>query len=151
MRGENWGCLRPKIWSIGTSPRARGKRRIAVSPRCHVGNIPACAGKTKPRSGNHCGQAEHPRVRGENAGHLRSCFWPVGTSPRARGKLRALTHSYHLIGNIPACAGKTTVRHDVYPSETEHPRVRGENRRHSESHPGSSGTSPRARGKLQSA
>ena len=73
---------------------------------------------------------EHPRVRGENLFIL--------VRPRLR------------LGNIPACAGKTSLLMTPLYIPQEHPRVRGENGFAYSLHEIHSGTSPRARGKLLS-
>ena len=52
-----------------------------------------------------------------------------------------------LLRNIPACAGKTTVRELDTETEKEHPRVRGENIDACDAIEIDPGTSPRARGK----
>ena len=127
MRGENI-CVR-KLWV-----RKRG-------------NIPACAGKTNPRHAMLLRIPEHPRVRGENRKKPQHGTEPVGTSPRARGKLRGRHGVCYRQRNIPACAGKTCWRiGSVVPLE-EHPRVRGENKPLDEWILTHIGTSPRARGK----
>ena len=126
-RGENTGGeSTPRIGS-GTSPRTRGKRGLEKRGELGRRNIPACAGKTFPDRTGPGRTAEHPRVRGENAGASARLRGNLGTSPRARGKRRQKSFFGVAFGNIPACAGKTCrvdARHVNLP---EHPRVRGEN------------------------
>ena len=112
-----------------------------------AGNIPACAGKTGGFRGVPGSNQEHPRVRGENSGAGISGSWAIGTSPRARGKQRLIHAEPPKVRNIPACAGKTSQRHQQRSHNPEHPRVRGENTSGTISVASSMGTSPRARGK----
>ena len=86
MRGENIFPLSITQSGSGTSPRARGKLRIASLKQSHTGNIPACAGKTDPHQLKQQKKMEHPRVRGENDGCSLRWYAKQGTSPRARGK-----------------------------------------------------------------
>ena len=107
MRGENGWLILKYVMPLGTSPRARGKRRTLLLRLLRLRNIPACAGKTTRFIFSNVAMAEHPRVRGENTVQLNSLLNLFGTSPRARGKrfegiLAAVSHR-----NIPACAGKT--------------------------------------------
>ena len=147
MRGENFECLVVLDFRGGTSPRARGKRQHELLCFRGQGNIPACAGKTVA----HCFckevAGEHPRVRGEN--QRSSCYRGVeeGTSPRARGKLGVGRLARCLFGNIPACAGKTSIIDTTPVLSEEHPRVRGENGIMGAPGGSGNGTSPRARGK----
>ena len=77
--------------------------------------------------------------------------WAVGTTPRARGKLRFARRGRAVVGNNPACAGKTSTLTCRCPQPTEQPRVRGENTAKRAFQPALKGTTPRARGKLTSA
>ena len=110
------------------------------------GIIPACAGSTGRVLSFSLRERDHPRVRGE---HRRS--WPPamhgeGSSPRARGALKARPAVLGCVGIIPACAGSTMRGEQVGALGGDHPRVRGEH-----SDPGCAphtraGSSPRARG-----
>ena len=113
--------------SIGTSPRARGKPRPGPPCRSDQRNIPACAGKTIPRSIWYVTGEEHPRVRGENIYTFSHGLLQIGTSPRARGKLSPALSFADDPRNIPACAGKTVSVINGTLDWQEHPRVRGEN------------------------
>ena len=131
----------------GTSPRARGKLLPAIASTESLRNIPACAGKTLHHAGSAGNISEHPRVRGEN---LANSPWEkaiIGTSPRARGKLKDFAGNVGTWRNIPACAGKTLGNQHASHAAKEHPRVRGENFWLSVLMVAMAGTSPRARGK----
>ena len=134
-------------YGSGTSPRARGKLRIAPMKSRDKRNIPACAGKTHRHEYRRWGFPEHPRVRGENTGEMMQSLSQRGTSPRARGKLLKKAITRENVRNIPACAGKTSMVGVSGAWVTEHPRVRGENRPEHMATVTSEGTSPRARGK----
>ncbi len=68
-RGENLLINRISGKRRGTSPLARGKLRMSMCSPIRRGNIPARAGKTGFRRITWSLTAEHPRSRGENAGH----------------------------------------------------------------------------------
>ena len=68
MRGENSPVTCQCSRTSGSSPHARGKRRVAKFPLEFPGLIPACAGKTLVRSLPWLHSGAHPRMRGENAG-----------------------------------------------------------------------------------
>ena len=131
----------------GSSPRGRGKRTRVGDQGSDDRLIPAWAGKTThPVTRQDRGRA-HPRVGGEN---VASKDWPLivaGSSPRGRGKRRRFQLEGWLPGLIPAWAGKTRTRSAPGPSSRAHPRVGGENSVIVYSTPGSTGSSPRGRGK----
>ena len=86
-------------------------------------------------------------MRGENCCVPRRGTGTHGTSPRARGKLIGFCSCGKALRNIPACAGKTSIRSAAIRQDKEHPRVRGENSTNAASMSLGEGTSPRARGK----
>ena len=147
MRGENSFPRQIQTDSGGTSPRARGKHAMLGIAIANIRNIPACAGKTNSPVKGLIRWPEHPRVRGENLPVMVPRKSLRGTSPRARGKHKALAQAGCNNGNIPACAGKTFNCVESSFRGQEHPRVRGENRLSQSGKTICSGTSPRARGK----
>ena len=74
----------------GSSPRVRGKR----SQVCHLHQfcrlIPARAGKTRGHPVHRLKEAAHPRACGENIWDVLKPIRDAGSSPRVRGKLRAV-------------------------------------------------------------
>ena len=84
--GENGRGVEPRRRRAGSSPRVRGKpcRTGPVSMRS--GLIPACAGKTLPRSKTRHASWAHPRVCGENLIGMHARIPCEGSSPRVRGK-----------------------------------------------------------------
>ena len=148
MRGENASIACETSMPPGTSPRARGKPGSRPSGNASLRNIPACAGKTIGAPWCVEPPREHPRVRGENQPNPNHYGDPLGTSPRARGKLATQRRTATASRNIPACAGKTAQHRGTAGQYGEHPRVRGENPHHWFNLFWRIGTSPRARGKL---
>ena len=94
----------------GSSPRMRGKLCRAIKVICHIGLIPAYAGKTRRRPHAHRPRWAHPRVCGENLCQLIPAKTRMGSSPRMRGKRRRRNHHRIRRGLIPAYAGKTPSR-----------------------------------------
>ena len=87
-------------------------------------------------------------MRGENWSGMCHLLGGLGTSPRARGKPDTFDDVINVVGNIPACAGKTAGTPKHSRRHAEHPRVRGENHGEFPHATSRTGTSPRARGKL---
>ena len=70
-----------------------------------------------------------------------------GSSPRVRGKRPGAEGMKRDAGLIPACAGKTLVRHMFITQRPAHPRVCGENASPETTLVYLQGSSPRVRGK----
>ena len=71
----------------------------------------------------------------------------MGTPPRARGRPCFSLCYWVLLGNTPACAGKTQGWPTDVSTLREHPRVRGEDEPHRWMRSDATGTPPRARGR----
>ena len=142
--GNGHGGYAQAGWNI---PAYAGKTLVTVLHFPKPEDIPAYAGKTHSSDGVFAGAWEHPRVCGENK--PRSRCWPCayGTSPRMRGKQRCVSGRNLLRRNIPAYAGKTPRWSKQCSTNTEHPRVCGENGGTLETTLLGKGTSPRMRGK----
>ena len=134
--------------TAGSSPLARGKppvRRAEPHPRRL---IPARAGKTGFEAVDDLGAGAHPRSRGENCHAGGTQAARGGSSPLARGKLTGKYVAIAATRLIPARAGKTT---PIVPEEDTlqaHPRSRGENSDAFCAQLETLGSSPLARGKL---
>ena len=74
---------------------------------------------------------------------------PSGSSPRARGAHRRPSAQRRVAGIIPACAGSTVLGWPARCSRRDHPRVRGEHPAVQTARRGPAGSSPRARGALE--
>ena len=72
--------------SPGTSPRVRGKQRLAGALLLPHGYIPARAGEARKLSPRCPAATVHPRACGGSAGRLPPLTIVQGTSPRVRGK-----------------------------------------------------------------
>ena len=130
----------------GSSPHARGAR---LSPRDHVGEegiIPACAGSTRSGAASPRSRRDHPRMRGEHVSHGAHGPLPRGSSPHARGALRADAMEAWRWGIIPACAGSTPLPIHHHLMEEDHPRMRGEHLVWRCCSASMAGSSPHARG-----
>ena len=146
--GENKAVRDLRVTLVGSSPRGRGKHRLVqdLPPASRL--IPAWAGKTSTTQTASPSGPAHPRVGGEN--HWAAVYAPVatGSSPRGRGKQVQFLESRAFDGLIPAWAGKTPSKPRVISQPGAHPRVGGENSCWESWPCGSSGSSPRGRGKL---
>jgi len=146
VRGEHKRKGRRVGRPRGSSPRARGARRMAGENPHLRGIIPACAGSTGTRGACTSWRGDHPRVRGE---HLAKGVRETnleGSSPRARGALINEPLPDPDEGIIPACAGSTVVPTLCDCAHRDHPRVRGEHDASTSNSVGVTGSSPRARG-----
>ena len=147
MRGEDSVSIQAVNACYETPPRARGRHPIRVFKHAFFRNTPACAGKTVLRLLLMKPTRKHPRVRGEDI-HRVVCYFSYGeTPPRARGRRVAPCAIPELIGNTPACAGKTSGSGRTSGSGQKHPRVRGEDIIVTGWPFTSSETPPRARGR----
>ena len=160
----------PRDAEGGSSPRARGAHRHRRARRLPPGIIPACAGSTPAPQASADGCRDHPRVRGEHNLRRRCRVPHTGSSPRARGALAAGElpadasgiipacagstelgrRRRGLMGIIPACAGSTGPGAVLWRWFRDHPRVRGEHYIPQIDPEQDTGSSPRARGALDS-
>ena len=79
-----WGVPRPRAVA-GSSPLARGLRRLLAARAPHLGIIPARAGFTHPHGNRHPESGDHPRSRGVYAAATALMAAASGSSPLARG------------------------------------------------------------------
>ena len=145
--GENFLSIVLSCRLRGSSPRVRGKPRYDTHHMYRLGLIPACAGKTDVRCDPSRKISAHPRVCGENEAHCFGRALGIGSSPRVRGKRRAIAEHPHKPGLIPACAGKTSPALLTSRGARAHPRVCGENAICDIDPVAQEGSSPRVRGK----
>ena len=131
----------------GSSPRARGRRRLLLCGGQLHGFIPACAGETTTATSTGPPTKVHPRVRGGDSGRYEASADSTGSSPRARGRLERQEPRGLGAGFIPACAGETPARRVISPGSRVHPRVRGGDYTLGTRRPAGEGSSPRARGR----
>ena len=137
----------PRTDGSGSSPRVRGKL-ISFSASCGVcGLIPARAGKTLGLTQGQITRRAHPRACGENGRIGVPVSLASGSSPRVRGKRTSTVSPSLTTGLIPARAGKTRSVCAAARRERAHPRACGENVASASEWGGTTGSSPRVRGK----
>ena len=107
MRGEHPSFRKENSTRKGSSPHARGTRRLRLHEIVMRGIIPACAGNTVTRIVTTALTRDHPRMRGEHASHGRTNCPCGGSSPHARGTPLGYNVNVSSSGIIPACAGNT--------------------------------------------
>ena len=84
--GENFPGSMVMMALLGSSPRVRGKPRVAEGGGGGARLIPACAGKTVRYESKITPPTAHPRVCGENHSVCFLVRASAGSSPRVRGK-----------------------------------------------------------------
>ena len=146
--GENVLAAPMIDFTLGSSPRGRGKRTEVVDVAAASRLIPARAGKTLSGFFFTISLPAHPRAGGENLYMPRVNFNTPGSSPRGRGKLSRVGQLHDFLGLIPARAGKTPGNPHRQCTFAAHPRAGGENVGHVERDALVGGSSPRGRGKL---
>ncbi len=130
----------------GSSPLARGAPPAPAAGQRAAGLISARAGSTA-ESGRHRGRGwAHPRSRGEHRTISAAVGRTSGSSPLARGALRASWPRAEPAGLIPARAGSTCRQGLRLVADRAHPRSRGEHPRTVTVAVIDPGSSPLARG-----
>ena len=94
------------VW--GSSPLARGTPVFHAQRQVCTGLIPARAGNTGCSRTERRVHRAHPRSRGEHSSEPLTARTSQGSSPLARGTLRAANMGKNVIGLIPARAGNTS-------------------------------------------
>ena len=125
-RGEHSAAAWDSSSTTGSSPLARGARRVRTVHDGLRGLIPARAGSTPPRPRRSSGSGAHPRSRGEHATVAGATIGLLGSSPLARGALVGEVATEGTGGLIPARAGSTPVHTRRHWQGWAHPRSRGE-------------------------
>ena len=110
----------------GSSPLARGTRRLDFRGRWSRGLIPARAGNTDTVEKSVFTPRAHPRSRGEHLLKQGVITLEQGSSPLARGTLILIPPPYRSVGLIPARAGNTFRACACRARSGAHPRSRGE-------------------------
>ena len=149
-RGVYYNDIWPMVVGAGSSPLARGLRQAAARGGGFEGIIPARAGFTRAPIHVAIPSEDHPRSRGVYLPMLIVRIARPGSSPLARGLLRGSDHASPRRGIIPARAGFTAVRSRRRNSATDHPRSRGVYEFVSPPAGLRAGSSPLARGLLES-
>ena len=132
----------------GSSPLARGTRVQWFTVHRGSGLIPARAGNTRRVRRPASRTRAHPRSRGEHNASNTVVVDPPGSSPLARGTLKANRGGELYGGLIPARAGNTFSASSLRRRARAHPRSRGEHRCTLRPGLAGRGSSPLARGTL---
>ena len=149
--GANFKTWVKQTENHGSSPRMRGKRVRARASATRARIIPAHAGQTHRMQRGFMAGPDHPRACGANVHTAYQLRFPAGSSPRMRGK-RLHDRCHRQRGRIiPAHAGQTDCRFDGVAGSADHPRACGANQAPGNVSPSSCGSSPRMRGKLDTA
>ena len=130
----------------GSSPLARGTRRVSVAWHVCLRFIPARAGNTTATGPSTCSPTVHPRSRGEHEARTLGEARVTGSSPLARGTRTSCPTPRSRTGFIPARAGNTLGVPRADGHQPVHPRSRGEHRLRGVLDSLLPGSSPLARG-----
>ena len=114
-RGEHAAGTAAKWLKDGSSPLARGTRRLWLYIKLDGRLIPARAGNTMGPPTGEVGFTAHPRSRGEHTPPSTTTFSLFGSSPLARGTLRPHVHCSSPVRLIPARAGNTLADMGFHP------------------------------------
>ena len=144
--GEHFGRIPFALTLAGSSPRMRGTRSRVCRSACRPGIIPAYAGNTGEKTGDHVAHRDHPRVCGEHMVQGLDTLVDAGSSPRMRGTPRMRSDAASGRGIIPAYAGNTLFALRGACRRWDHPRVCGEHPEGAGLQAAISGSSPRMRG-----
>ena len=145
-RGEHERDRSGKTGHGGSSPLARGTRRLELEERKADRFIPAGAGNTPSRPKVDFVVSVHPRWRGEHCCTTTQWSPAAGSSPLARGT-QTLGHLYeNPVRFIPTGAGNTCVQTASRAPAGVHPRWRGEHDEGQADCGSPGGSSPLARG-----
>ena len=145
-RGVYTSSTPAPMTSPGSSPLARGLRRVRRGLPGDLRIIPARAGFTACRGGRATGPWDHPRSRGVYPSTSLADSTDWGSSPLARGLLPAPYLDTARGRIIPARAGFTRFPRRARLNTRDHPRSRGVYRAASALTSAATGSSPLARG-----
>ena len=136
-------------WLRGSSPRVRGRHEMYSSSFSRAGLIPAGAGQTLRVGTCRLTNGAHPRGCGADACRIACASFAPGSSPRVRGRRGRERGGEGHRGLIPAGAGQTPPTSARSPVKRAHPRGCGADREQAATIPGTRGSSPRVRGRLE--
>ena len=145
--GANSEDVRRLLWSVGSSPRVRGKPFSSIRAPHLTRIIPARAGQTQRQGRLQHGRPDHPRACGANYLGRPDGRRDYGSSPRVRGKREPLDQQRVDGRIIPARAGQTAGYSLAVWVESDHPRACGANFVVNPDLEHLYGSSPRVRGK----
>ena len=124
-RGVYYCLTSRSISPCGSSPLARGLRRLRPFARTSSGIIPARAGFTAQGAPIRIDVPDHPRSRGVYLAVKKKRGGTKGSSPLARGLRHGEGRDHRRGGIIPARAGFTCAWYSQGHRPSDHPRSRG--------------------------
>ena len=136
----------PTDKGVGSSPLARGLRRVLQGGCRQARIIPARAGFTALAALGCEASRDHPRSRGVYSARRSPGVCACGSSPLARGLHRFTRRGRIGIGIIPARAGFTALMSRCATARSDHPRSRGVYVVGAAARRAATGSSPLARG-----
>ena len=145
MRGNNYICLFPSFFSLGSPPLAREQLKIKMFKGYQSRITPACAGTTTSAPAGHRVPGDHPRLRGNNPMTLKRGVEIRGSPPLAREQPYWPERIASWIRITPACAGTTKWVTNQFDYPKDHPRLRGNNSRRATGKTQGIGSPPLAR------
>ena len=133
LRGEQLQNRLPLTWRLGSPPPARGT--VVGLALLRVGRriTPACAGNSSTCLSEAKALEDHPRLRGEQQAGPVGALDLHGSPPPARGTVNGRCGRCAAGGITPACAGNRADPPRGGRACTDHPRLRGEQVKNSES------------------
>ena len=150
MRGEHIKYTLEGATSQGSSPHARGTHCLRSARRPCAGIIPACAGNTVFEALIAlASRGSSPHARGTLV-EVPNVFSVHGIIPACAGNTFRVVEWHGVLGIIPACAGNTGLARSSKIVLGDHPRMRGEHHRSASNATHPTGSSPHARGTLES-
>jgi len=140
--------LRPAAISRGSPPRAWGRHDADDGGQVAVRFTPTCVGTAHASSRRGLGESVHPHVRGDGHEYTSWAFNQGGSPPRAWGRPLEAEAFTHLTRFTPTCVGTATSCATCSTPATVHPHVRGDGLSRMTRASCSSGSPPRAWGRL---
>src|SRR5680860_1191821 len=146
-RGDDWRGVGFDCWHHGAPPRVRGRPICRNGLYALLRSTPACAGTTSAVTSFDLTGTEHPRVCGDDGAKDHTKRGLEGAPPRVRGRPPSPFGPSSVKRSTPACAGTTRPRPRCRSSDTEHPRVCGDDAVTSRRILLATGAPPRVRGR----
>ena len=127
--GDKFQALVHPSTMPGSPPRMRGQGVCPLAPSLPFRITPADAGTREAPSNAVSSFADHPRGCGDKAGLLTSRARAIGSPPRMRGQVSAVSMSQPDIGITPADAGTSQLCGHTGAPTRDHPRGCGDKTR----------------------
>ena len=106
---------------LGSPPLVRERQFLKVIDFLNVGITPARAGKTPVTASTSRLGGDHPRSCGKDVVSGNAKFFPSGSPPLVRERLRSTLQVNNLFGDHPRSCGKDQINNDLGPNPTGSP------------------------------